>query len=496
MASKKVQIRYWLVDAKQLTFWLTVAFVAGAGPNLVGAISTIALLAVMLLAAAIAGLLWLQNKRKSGIGVFIHLRRPVDPPIIDPVLKSIRKTMVKRHRDWFRSGPDIINLSAYERVEWTIATIRHRLDEAEILNDENVPVFLYIHCRLVESFILGQTTARHWEGIPNITSNPAHDSAHPKIALDFHVRSISNYRQAAETEYSVNLDVIGIRRKEPYSIHVETHRSLQDKFGMPTVRIPNLALIIYAGPTDNWAAFQGAALEAAAGRASRGYAIDESTQCDSAVVMSITDDKFFSALREGAAENYIRQVVQYWQEQAGKLYGRVDVPVRVFMNAPSIVAFIIGSLAPPGSSFVAFDHNLAIKRDDAIGTIPNVVAIIDGDDVGNGMEHHLLSNQLTDAINYSERIDSSLSQLEERLVKLPNVRSLSSGGDSAIFSFPAESLQAFAATLDQLRAELNFHVSCGYGYSSRAAYMALRVAKSSGKNRTEGWLDAQRDQDD
>ena len=493
MASKKVQIRYWLVDAKQLTFWLTVAFVAGAGPNLVGAVDTIALLIVTGLAAGIAGTLWFRNERKNGIGVFIHLPRPEDPPTTESVLRLIRKSMVKRHRDWFRSGPDIVNVSAHERAEWMIRTIHHRLDEAGVLNDDNVPVFFYIHCRLEESFILGQTTSKHWEGASSIAGSPANDAAHPKIALDFHIRSISRYGREEEIEYSVNLDTIRTQSSEPYTINVETHKNLQDKFGLPELPIPRLAVIIYAGPADNWPAFQDAALEAAASRASRGYVIDESTQCDNAVVISVTSKEFFDALQEGTAENYIRQIVQYWQEQAGKLYGRVEVPVRVFINAPSIITFIIGSLAPPGSSYVTFDRNLAAKPHNTRSNTSRMVAIIDGDDVGNGMESRLLSNQLTDAVQYSEHIDNSLRELDEHLSNLPDVRSLSSGGDSAIFSFPAESLQAFIATLDRLRTELGFHVSCGYGYSSRAAYMALRVAKSSGKNRTEGWPDAERD---
>jgi hypothetical protein len=491
MPSRKVQIRYWLVDAKQFTFWITLAFVAGAGPNLVEAIHPLLLLAVAIATGLVAGVLWLRNERKSGIGVYIHLPQVGDAPTSESLLKLVRKSMTKRHRDWFRSGPDFVTRPSQERVEWAIQTIQHRLHEADVLSDMSIPIFLYVHCRLEEAFRLGRTTAKLWEitaGDPTLF-NSTDDSIQPKLSVDFRVRSISSYHSEGGVEYGLNLAHVKSPTNEPYDVDVDLVRNLQDKFGVPEIGVPRLALIVYAGPPENFNAFRDAALVAASGRASRGYLTTDSDRCDNAVVISVTSREFFSALREQDAERFVRQICQYWQEQAGKLYGRVDIPMRLFMNAPSILAFAIGVLAPPDSSLVSYDPALATAFEGKVNDSRTAIAIIDGDDVGNGMESRLLLDHLDDAVAYSRQIDTALSEIVDQLNRIPSMTLLSTGGDSAIFSFPVESLQAFIGTLDRLRKHLNFRISCGYGYSSHAAYMALRMAKASGKNRTEGLLD-------
>ncbi len=101
------------------------------------------------------------------------------------------------------------------------------------------------------------------------------------------------------------------------------------------------------------------------------------------------------------------------------------------------------------------------------------------------MEHLLLNDERLEAVRHSTATDDAMATLVNQLSKLPGVTHLSTGGDSALFSLDRNSVQAFADELSHQRTVLDFRISCGIGESTSRAFVALRSAKTSGKNRTE-----------
>src|SRR5262249_33183454 len=83
-------------------------------------------------------------------------------------------------------------------------------------------------------------------------------------------------------------------------------------------------------------------------------------------------------------------------------------------------AFAIGVLAPPDSSLVSYDPALATAFEGTVNDSRTAIAIIDGDDVGNGMESRLLLDHLNDAVAYSRQIDTALSEIVDQLNRIPS----------------------------------------------------------------------------
>lgn len=80
MPWKSARITYWVVDLKVFLFWIALAFVAGAGPNLAGAISNWLLLGLWALAALVALVIWIRNERRRGsVSTCTFRTRPTDP---------------------------------------------------------------------------------------------------------------------------------------------------------------------------------------------------------------------------------------------------------------------------------------------------------------------------------------------------------------------------------------------------------------------------------
>lgn len=106
---------------------------AGALPDLLIGVSTILALpqySLLLTGWAVAGLFALiyavENSRRRGIAVFVHLpgRGDAESPLTQ--LSEFADIVFNKHRAWFRTGPEPaaerLN-SAADRVRWTFATI-------------------------------------------------------------------------------------------------------------------------------------------------------------------------------------------------------------------------------------------------------------------------------------------------------------------------------------------------------------------------------------
>ncbi|WP_263247287.1 mCpol domain-containing protein [Saccharopolyspora rosea] len=485
---KRARINYWVVDFKDFSFWIALAFVAGAGPNLAGAISNWLLLGLWGLAAIFALIVWIRNKRRKGIGVYVNLPRSTDKPASRKDVTSIYKAMSRHHRDWFRSGPDPRTKTVDERAEWLLSTIEHRLDELEVRDGQEPPVFLYVDARNEGAFLLGRKTAKF--RLEQQIRQPLLDTGtSARLFFELQVKTYSRYEGGGIHE----LDLSRIQREVHLDIdHVDSIRTEtypltpQSRDSFP----PRLALIVHADddPRSLDRFRENALAAASAGTPTNGYLATEDDRCDHALFVSICAKEFYDKLKSRSAEPFVAALLDAQTKASNRLYGAPDVPVRLFMHGPPILAFAAGALLPHGSKYVPFDPSLIPPPDHSHqNSDPTLIAIIDGDDVGAGTEKHLLSRDLDKAVRYSSYVTDSIGHLIVELDKIPNVELISQGGDSAIFAFAPKYAKVFESTLENLRNQKNFRVSCGYGKDSREAFLALRLAKSSGKNITIGY---------
>jgi hypothetical protein len=109
---------------------------------------------------------------------------------------------------------------------------------------------------------------------------------------------------------------------------------------------------------------------------------------------------------------------------------------------------------------------------------------IDGDDVGQRLEHFVLTNDIDGLITFSRAYQSRVAWLSAKLSSELRATILFCAGDSLLASM-AYSCSA-AVALDQVRKEFADGVertlSIGIGSTPREAYLALKLAKLSGKN--------------
>ncbi|TXS20455.1 mCpol domain-containing protein [Streptomyces sp. adm13(2018)] len=110
-------------------------------------------------------------------------------------------------------------------------------------------------------------------------------------------------------------------------------------------------------------------------------------------------------------------------------------------------------------------------------------AIIDGDDIGNKVESFILANDVANFIESSRRINFELEGLATRMKELPGVSLVHAGGDSLLIEMEDEAvgLVVEVVNMEQKPGSLTF--SAGIGSTLRRSFMALRMAKSSGKCR-------------
>jgi GTP cyclohydrolase III len=112
---------------------------------------------------------------------------------------------------------------------------------------------------------------------------------------------------------------------------------------------------------------------------------------------------------------------------------------------------------------------------------------IDGDDVGHQLEYFVMTNQTQQLADFFITFQSAMSWLEDKLTKELGGTIIFNGGDNLLACLP--SVSCSPEMLEQLRDDFaklaRKTLSVGVGRSSRQAYFALKLAKSSGKNRVE-----------
>ncbi|MCP2261328.1 hypothetical protein LX15_005049 [Streptoalloteichus tenebrarius] len=496
MARKRFELRHWTGDARQLVFWVAVALTVGAIPDLSVNVSAAFLLVVWLGAVVCAAVIWFVDKRKEGIAVYVELQRPGDRETRHKdLVRLLNQRLSRSHKGWFRAGPDRGEGSIHDRVDWMLRTIEYRLEEMRIQADYKPTVFLYLRCHLEESFVLGQRVSKIWDESDPLAAPGDRAAVGSNLAV--RVRSVSDYERREGEIFELDFSkVTRTSKADPVDVQIEV-----EALGAAHERArrrPKLAIVLYAAKEKDAAkgknaakgyqSFKDSALKAASGEAPSGYVANRDDVCDHALIISISSDLLIDGLRNRNAEGFVNRIQEAYEKCCMETYGSNEVPVRIFMQGPSILAFAAGVLFPEGSKLISWNPTLPEASTVNVSSEYDIIAIVDGDDIGSGMERKLLEGDLSSATAYSEKFGSAFDRLLRRVQEVPGVDLISSGGDSAIFGFPRASLAAFEDAVEVFRSTHDVGMSCGYGRDCQKAFVALRLAKTSGKNVTRGEL--------
>lgn len=122
----------------------------------------------------------------------------------------------------------------------------------------------------------------------------------------------------------------------------------------------------------------------------------------------------------------------------------------------------------------------------------NLYLAADGDDVGRKIEFFIVMDQLDLLSRFSSDFQSSITWFSEKLSNKFNAEIVFHGGDSILAKIQVD--ETSITELEKLRIEFfslsNTTISLGLGDSSRQAYFALKLAKASGKNRIEIFMES------
>lgn len=103
---------------------------------------------------------------------------------------------------------------------------------------------------------------------------------------------------------------------------------------------------------------------------------------------------------------------------------------------------------------------------------------IDGDNIGASVERYVILEQREALSQYAETVDLEIKRLGEELAELGAII-IFCGGDSVLAEFSAK--QEIEPIRQLLAHGADISVSVGSGSTMREAYLALKMAKSSGK---------------
>ena len=108
---------------------------------------------------------------------------------------------------------------------------------------------------------------------------------------------------------------------------------------------------------------------------------------------------------------------------------------------------------------------------------------LDGDDIGRRLELHMLTENESELKKFSATFEEVLSRLMENILQDRDVVILLQGGDSILIGVPRAKIDM---VVEKVRAAVygsGFTFSGGYGSTMRESYLALKLAKATGKNR-------------
>lgn len=117
----------------------------------------------------------------------------------------------------------------------------------------------------------------------------------------------------------------------------------------------------------------------------------------------------------------------------------------------------------------------------------NIYLAADGDDVGQKIEFFIVMNQMNLLTDFFNKFQAAMAWFAEKLLKNFDAEIIFNGGDSLLARLQIN--EVLIDELEDLRSEFSnlshATISIGIGDNPRQAYFALKLAKASGKNRTE-----------
>jgi hypothetical protein len=116
---------------------------------------------------------------------------------------------------------------------------------------------------------------------------------------------------------------------------------------------------------------------------------------------------------------------------------------------------------------------------------------VDGDDVGRSIERLVLTNDCQGLSAFAAKYRSAVHWLTSVLIDSFQGNALLSDGDSVLIEAHAPAFSAHRLTaLSEEFAKLSGHtLSIGIGDTMREAYLALKLAKLSGKNQVRSYTE-------
>lgn len=115
-----------------------------------------------------------------------------------------------------------------------------------------------------------------------------------------------------------------------------------------------------------------------------------------------------------------------------------------------------------------------------------VFLAVDGDDVGNYIEYHILRNEIEELHKFSARYNTAIEWMQDELVRRYGAIIALSGGDTILAMIYCGEGVLNLHEIEDMRAifaaKAGGTISVGIGETPREAHIALKYAKVSGKN--------------
>lgn len=108
---------------------------------------------------------------------------------------------------------------------------------------------------------------------------------------------------------------------------------------------------------------------------------------------------------------------------------------------------------------------------------------LDGDDIGRRLELHILTEDIEGLKEFIASFEHTLGQLYHCVEDDSSVKTLLRGGDSLLIQAPESKIKTIVNRIRATNANTEITFSGGYGNTLRDAYLALKIAKASGKRK-------------
>lgn len=109
---------------------------------------------------------------------------------------------------------------------------------------------------------------------------------------------------------------------------------------------------------------------------------------------------------------------------------------------------------------------------------------VDGDNVGSHLEYFAITNNVDELKKFSSKFNTAMDWFEKELTTNFDAKVIFYGGDNLLATATSEKFTL--DSLERLRLEFARHtestLSIGLGETPQQAYLALKLAKTSGKN--------------